>query len=149
MTGHGNDENPALGRWKFLPVRCEMTALVEDFACYLDLQPNLGAHNLTRAPVRDTEHDFSTALISQSAGILGESIEVILGLPLLKFALLAFDAVEDPLETGGNGVHFKRPSFMSRPTSFSSAANAASALCLSCFIASSTDRVCWSVLGST
>lgn len=71
MTGHGDDQNPPLGRPDFLPMGRQMKALIEAFACDLDLRPDLGADDPARTLICDAKNEFSTALIGQSAGIFG------------------------------------------------------------------------------
>jgi hypothetical protein len=75
-----------------------MEALIQAFPALFELWPNLGSHNPPGALIRDAEDNFSATLVGRSTCVFGEAIEVILGLPLLELAVLAFDAIKDLLE---------------------------------------------------
>ena len=123
--------------------------MVEAFARHLDLWPDLGAYDLARALIGDTEHNFTAAFIGQGTGVFGQAIEVVLSLPLLELAMLPFESVENLLEAWRDRTHVSKPSCLRIPTSLSSAANAASALPLSRFMASSTVSTSLVTFGST
>jgi hypothetical protein len=76
----------------------QMKALIEAFACDLDLRPDLGADDPARTLICDAKNEFSTALIGQSAGIFGQAIKVVLRLPFLEFVVFAFNALENQLK---------------------------------------------------
>ena len=120
MSGHCDDENTTVERLEFLPMGREMDALIEAFTRDLDLRPNLSAYNPARALIRNTEHDFASTFIGQSTCVFGQTVEVVLGFPLLELVVFPFDPIENLLETWRDPIHIIKPYLLIIPNKISS-----------------------------
>ena len=149
MPWNRDDENTPRRSLELFPLRREMKPDIEVFPRDFKLWPDRGADNLSRPMIGDAEDDLAPSFVCQSASVFGQAIKVVLLFPFLKLKVLSFESIKDLLKSRRDFTHVSNPSFLSIPTSRSSAENAASALSRRRFIASSTVSASVVTFGST